>query len=145
MDRNIQKTVKKIAKRSLTYIQKGYTFGGLPLVFFGYMSSIYYLAITNIAFLKAIFPSFYIFLFTVSPLLVILCGIMGYGYYKKLWFYRQDITVCVESDPIQAHAQAVGIQEILRILKALNLKPSDEYLAMYEYWRQLDMKHKWKP
>lgn len=90
---------RKGAKRALYYIRQGYGLASLPLVFFGYASSIYYLAIENVPFLHRFFPSFSSFLLLAGTTLPIGCGFLGYFYMKRSWFFREAAEISTEANP----------------------------------------------
>lgn len=93
------KRLKRILKRALYYVMHGYAIGSLPLVFLGAVSSIYYLLISNIPFLKQTFPHLTTFLVPCIIILPILSGIVGFLFIKKLWFFRVARRIEVEANP----------------------------------------------
>jgi len=92
-------SLKRAAKRALYYIRQGYSLASLPFAFLGYASSIYYLAIENIQFLHNIFPRFSSFLMVAVSTLPFLCGLIGYAYMKRSWFFREASEIQMESNP----------------------------------------------
>jgi len=95
----MNKKLKRILKRALEYAQKGYGIASLPFAFLGYATSIYYLAIQNIPFLKAVFPQFRSFLAVAVITIPALCMLIGYAYMKRSWLFRTAREIQIEADP----------------------------------------------
>jgi len=89
---------KRMLKRALYYIRQGYALASLPFVFMGYASSIYYLAIERITVLHRIFPSFSHFLTLAGLTLPLFCGLVGYIYVKRSFFFKEMIEVQLEAN-----------------------------------------------
>ena len=59
----------------------------------------YYLAIENIPILKEVFPTFYVYLFTVSSIGIPLLVLVGYAHFKRTKAFRAEADIYVESNP----------------------------------------------
>ena len=90
--------LKRMLKRALYYVRQGYALASLPFVFMGYASSIYYLAIERINVLHEIFPSFSHFLTLAGLTLPLFCGLVGYVYVKRSFFFKEMIEVQLEAN-----------------------------------------------
>jgi len=142
-------TLVRIGKRSLSYVWKGYSIASLPFAFFGYASSIYYLAITNISYLHDIFPHFSDFLVLAAVTLPIFCGLVGYIYMKRSWLFRADVIVQTESNPyvyksqpgkeiVMLPYQALWTKVMLRMLRNFDIVEPGEEQAFEEYVQLLE-------
>jgi len=87
-----------MSKRTLYYIRQGYALASLPFVFMGYASSIYYLAIERITYLHEVFPSFSHFLTVAGLTLPLFCGLVGYIYVKRSFFFKEMIEIQLEAN-----------------------------------------------
>ena len=86
--------------RSLYYFRNGYgIYLSLPLTLVSFTTTVYYLAIQNVPFLKGIFPSFVLF-GVVLTLFIYPAGVLiGWIHFKKMRFYRIEQEIQVESNP----------------------------------------------
>ena len=87
----------------------------------------YYLAIENIPELKIIFPSFYIYLITVSSIGIPLLIFIGYAHQKKTASFKTESDIYFESNP---HASRT--YNNVELLLQLNLKLINLLLLDYE-------------
>ena len=87
----------------------------------------YYLAIENISELKIIFPSFYIYLITVSSIGIPLLIFIGYAHQKKTASFKTESDIYFESNP---HASRT--YNNVELLLQLNLKLINLLLLDYE-------------
>ena len=86
--------------RSLFYYRIGYgVYLALPVSLFGYASSIYYLAINNIPFLKGLFPQFHKFLFMAFIIIYPLAALIGWYHFKKSPFFKAEQDILAETNP----------------------------------------------
>lgn len=145
MGTNLLQAFKQVVKRSLSYVTKGYAVASLPLVFLGYASSIYYLAVENTAFLHSVFPSFTSFLIVAALTLPIACGLIGYAYYKRSILFKEELLINAESNPIQAHVQHQTIVVLIKMMERLGVEVPEEYLRLKRYWERIDNKRNWRP
>jgi len=90
--------LKRMLKRALYYTRQGYALASLPFVFMGYASSIYYLAIERITVLHEVFPSFSHFLTLAGLTLPLFCGLVGYVYVKRSFFFKEMIEIQLEAN-----------------------------------------------
>lgn len=91
-----------MALRVFFYFRTGYaTYLSYPVALLSYSTAIYYLAITNIATLKSVFPQFHIFLIFASIGVFLFGGIIGWMHFKKLLvsLYKAELDVQTESNP----------------------------------------------
>jgi len=89
---------KRFLNRSFFYFENGYRLMGYPLSVITFSTTVYYLLINNIIFLKEIFPEFRYFISTVIMLIPISIFI-GYVYIKKLAWYREIFEISKERNP----------------------------------------------
>ena len=81
----------------------------------------YYLAIENIPELKIIFPSFYIYLITVSSIGIPLLIFIGYAHQKKTASFKTESDIYFESNP-HASRKYNNVELLLQLnLKLINL------------------------
>lgn len=138
-----KRIVKRILKRSLSYMMKGYAFASIPFIFIGYASNIYYQLIVNFDFLQKLFPTFENFLFTVLIPIIISSGLLGYAYFKKLWFFKADTEIQQEANDQNVINTYLGMESTLQILKKLNITPTPNFLKRLNYWKDLFEKIEW--
>jgi len=90
--------LKQDKYNALFLFQSGYGLIALPLNLFNFASVIYYLVVSNMPQIKAIFPEFYQFLILgiiVGPLTCIILGIA----YVKSPFYKANYDVAASANP----------------------------------------------
>jgi hypothetical protein len=80
------------------YFRQGYPHVSFPLTFVGLSTSIYYLAIENVPFLKELFPKFRFFLLVTGFGLAVFCGVAGFMY-VNLYMYRVGSKINLYSSP----------------------------------------------
>ncbi len=87
----------------------------------------YYLAIENIPELKIIFPSFYIYLITVTFIGIPLLILIGYAHQKRTASFKTEADIHFESNP-----HASRMYNNVELLLQLNLKLINLLLLDYE-------------
>ena len=88
-------TVTRALRRTLYYVTAGYAMVSMPFVFFGYVSSIYYL----VPFAKTLFPTFESFVSIAGTALIVGCYIVGWLYTKRTFLFREAQEVLTEANP----------------------------------------------
>lgn len=127
--------------RYYLYTRRGLIHLSIVFSFFTFINT-FYLVAKDWLFLNQLdYPL--IILLGLIVLLPIL-AVLGFLDYKKGYF-ATEVTVGAEQNPIVVHSQKVGFEQQLKILEALKIEPTKDFLEFYEYWKQLDEKVKWKP
>ena len=86
--------------KSLYYFRTGHgLYLGFALGMLSFSTTMYYLAIEHIPFLKQLFPSFLEFTIILFILVYIVGHTLGYIHYKKFPAYRMEQEINVESNP----------------------------------------------
>jgi len=86
--------------RSWYYFRIGYgTYLTFLLGFVSTIVTVYYLAISNIYFLKSIFPTFWLFSLLAIAVGVPLAVFSGYVHFKRSQAYSAEVDIAVEANP----------------------------------------------
>jgi hypothetical protein len=91
---------ESILFRAWSYFRTGYaTYLAFPIGFVGFISTTYYLMISNIHFFASIFPSFYTYVVVMILSIPPLGVIIGWIHMKKSLAFSAQTDVSVESNP----------------------------------------------
>ena len=89
--------------RSWYYFRMGWsTYFAFIFAAINTLTVTYYLAIENYPSLKAIFPSFEIYIIIICSIGIPLLTIIGYAHFKRTKAFKSEIDVYLESNPYQA-------------------------------------------
>ncbi len=118
----------RLFTRSVLYLKRAYSVFSIPFQFISYSTTIYYLMIDNISFLKNVFPNFIDFL-KISFLLIIVFVITGYIWTKKTKMTVEDIEIQAEINPYSIYkitkVQIPFYTAIIELLKKHNIDTSN--------------------
>lgn len=143
---NLSRVNRAFLYRQWKYWQLGYgLFLTKPIAILQFITVMYVLLLERISFLKVFLPHFTYFavfsFFLLGPLGILL----GWFYMRKSKIFGVEAILATESNPLTVHTQRVAMENSLKVLKALKITPAPEWLNLYEYWKHLDKKTKWKP
>lgn len=118
-----------------------------PMSIFNFLTVTYYLMMERVPFLKQVFTHFYIFsIFTFTVLVAssIYLGWWNMRRRKGSPFGVEQI-LAVESNPQTPYFQKTHLELLFGLYEKLGLPIPEEARRLYEYWKQLDHKWKWRP
>lgn len=91
---------KHLGFRAWFYFRQGWaTYFAFIFAAVNTLTVTYYLAIENLPVLKEIFPSFLLYLVTVTAIGIPLLVLIGYTHFKKSSAYKAEVAINVESNP----------------------------------------------
>lgn len=70
---------------------------------------------------------------------------VGWVHWRLFNIPGKENVMTVESNQVQCHNRRVSMQHTLKIMDALNIEPSQEWLNLYEFWEYWDGRWMWKP
>lgn len=132
--------------RSWRYFRDGYAlYISKPITIFNFLTITFYLLVERVSWLQMLFPHFYIYSVVALVTFVPLSILFGWLHMRKTGVFAVESILATESNPQTVHIQRVSMEQTFEVLKALNVKPTKEFMAMYMYWKRLDKKIGWKP
>ena len=127
------------------YFRDGYNLGfSTPIGILNFLTLTFYILMDRVPFLKMIFPHFVVFalvaLVSVGPVSVLI------GWWNmKRGPYATEAILAVESNPQAAYQTVIGYENMFAMRKALGLPITAELQALYEFYKRLDEKKRWRP
>ena len=128
------------------YFRDGYhIYLSFPLTIFNFLTLAYFLLLERIPFMKAIFPHFSTFaivtLIVVAPIGVL----VGWLHIRRSRAYATESIISTINNPLNVYNQMVFLKAEMDLFKAIGKDPPDYLVEMYEYWKSLDERFKWRP
>lgn len=138
--------LKRLIFRSWYYFRIGYsTYLSLPVALIGWGSAIYYLAITNLPFLQLMFPHFFHFLIVIIVILPLLGGSLGYIHFKKVFSYKAELDIQVESNPyttkIVVPVNLPGLKLLQQLAKQHGIDTTEVNMIIEKTEKRFGAKH----
>lgn len=127
------------------YFRDGFGILTLPLSVISFATTTYYLAIDNIAFLKIVFPNFYVYLIAIGLFVPPIGIIFGWLQYKRMGLFGSQIKIATESNPIAAYTLMLSYENMFDMRKKLGLPITPELQEVYEYYKRLHERWQWSP
>lgn len=132
--------------RAWRYYRDGFAiYVSKPLSIVNFLTITFYLLVERVSWLQVLLPHFYIYSIVALITLIPTSILFGWWHMRKSKVFGTEAILVASSNPLMVHAQRVSMEQALKVAKALNVPVSKEWLDMYQFWKRLDEKMKWKP
>lgn len=128
------------------YFRDGYsTYVGVPLSIFNFATVTFYLMIQKIPALNFVLPNFWMFATLSLVIVVPLSVLSGWLHNKRTAIYSMDALIVTESNKQGIAVQYISLVMTKQIYDKLGITPTPEWYALYDWYKKLDDKWKWRP
>lgn len=59
--------------------------------------------------------------------------------------YEAENILMTENSPITVHSSRVYLDNQILFMRRIGVEPTAEFMQLYNYWKQLDEKIRWRP
>lgn len=128
------------------YFRTGYSiYLTHPIGIFNFLTLTFYLLIENIPFLKGILPNFSLYALIAIIIVLPVATFFGWWHIRRSRAYATESVVATINNPLLVHMNRVSAESLLALMEAVKAEPSNEFMQLLKYWRELDEEQKWRP
>jgi len=128
------------------YLRTGYSiYLSTPISMFNFLTLTYYLILSKLNISLIVLSSFRYFLVIGILFLIPIAIYLGWLHFRKMGIHGFESILLATSNPLHCYTSFVTMENNLKIMKELNIEPSNDWWLLFNYWKKHNNKWGWNP